>query len=77
MQPIVAQQRRVLVDVVDGQFDGRHDAAAHPALGYAAGHAAAEREEAGDVHVVSFVGRGPLTAGAERAPRQQHHQRQP
>lgn len=64
VQPVVAQQRRVLVDVVDGQLDGRHDAAAHAALGYAAGHAAAEREEPGDVHVVPLVGRGPLPGRA-------------
>lgn len=60
--------------MVDGQLDCRHDAPADTALGYAAGHATAEREETSYVDVVSLVGRGPLTDGGERAPR---HQQQP
>lgn len=36
VHPVIAQYRRVLVDVVDGQFNGRHDAPAHAALGDAA-----------------------------------------
>lgn len=71
VQPIVAQQERVLVDVVNGKFDGGHDATADPAFGYAAGNSTAEREKSCYVNIVPLVGRGPLTERTARTPRQQ------
>ena len=47
MQPVIPQYVGVLVDVVDGELDGWHDAPAD----YALGHVGRVGEEAGDVHV--------------------------
>lgn len=61
VQTVVAQDLRALVDVVDGQLDGGHDAAADTALR----HVPSEREEAGYVDVVTLVeSGGTLRTGA-------------
>lgn len=49
VEAVVVEDVRVVVDVVDGQFDRGHDAAAEMRLG----HVLAKGEEAGDVDVAA------------------------
>lgn len=68
MQHVVAEHRRVLVDVVHGQHHGGHNATSHARLG----DVTSVREEARDVHVATLVaGQVGLLARREAQQREQ------
>lgn len=67
VQHVVAQHRGALVDVVDGQHDGGHDAATHAALR----DVASVGEEARDVDVAT-----PAAAEVRLLARRRRHEQQ-